>query len=108
MVKMEFGDDMSVAWEEETFKLSSYGKAHVFYPEATETKCTAALLLEIDPIVLARGTAYGKNSFPGKGNPKQTDEEKEISRLKKQLRDMELERDILKKREFDIKKANFI
>lgn len=40
---------------------------------------------------------YGKNSFPGKGNPKQTDEEKEISLLKKQLRDMELERDILKK-----------
>ncbi len=40
---------------------------------------------------------YGKNSFPGKGNPKQTDEEKEIARLKKQLPDMELECDILKK-----------
>ncbi len=27
----------------------SYGKAHVFYPEATAERCTVALLLEIDP-----------------------------------------------------------
>ena len=40
---------------------------------------------------------YGKNSFPGRGNLKQTDEQKEISRLRKQLKDMQLERDILKK-----------
>lgn len=40
---------------------------------------------------------YGKNSFPGKGNPKQSDEQKEITRLKRQLKDLELERDILKK-----------
>ncbi|MEK7468758.1 MAG: 3' terminal RNA ribose 2'-O-methyltransferase Hen1 [Planctomycetota bacterium] len=33
----------------------SFGKAHVFYPEATEQRCTAALLLEIDPIGLVRG-----------------------------------------------------
>jgi len=39
----------------------------------------------------------GKNSFPGKGKPKQTDEEREIAQLKKRLRDAELERDILKK-----------
>ena len=32
----------------------SYGQAHVFYPEATEQRCTAALLLEIDPIGLVR------------------------------------------------------
>lgn len=32
----------------------SYGQAHVFYPEATEERCTAALLLEIDPIGLVR------------------------------------------------------
>jgi 3' terminal RNA ribose 2'-O-methyltransferase Hen1 len=32
------------------------GKVHVFYPEATEARCTAALLLEVDPIELARGS----------------------------------------------------
>jgi hypothetical protein len=31
------------------------GKAHVFYPEATEQRCTAALMLEVDPIALVRG-----------------------------------------------------
>lgn len=33
----------------------NHGQAHVFYPEASEEKCTAALLLDIDPIDLARG-----------------------------------------------------
>lgn len=33
----------------------NHGLAHVFYPEATEERCTAALLLDIDPIDLARG-----------------------------------------------------
>jgi len=32
-----------------------FGKAHVFYPEATTDKCTAALLLDVDPIHLVRG-----------------------------------------------------
>jgi 3' terminal RNA ribose 2'-O-methyltransferase Hen1 len=31
-----------------------FGKAHVFYPEASADRCTAALLLEIDPIGLVR------------------------------------------------------
>ncbi|MBK6895665.1 MAG: 3' terminal RNA ribose 2'-O-methyltransferase Hen1 [Alphaproteobacteria bacterium] len=31
-----------------------FGTAHVFYPEATEKKCTAALLLEVDPVGLVR------------------------------------------------------
>ncbi len=31
-----------------------FGTATVFYPEATESRCTAALLLEVDPIALAR------------------------------------------------------
>src|SRR5262245_32773074 len=31
-----------------------FGKAHVFYPETTLERCTAALLLEIDPIGLVR------------------------------------------------------
>lgn len=33
----------------------SFGTATVFYPEATPEKCTAALLLEIDPVGLVRG-----------------------------------------------------
>ncbi len=33
----------------------SVGTAQVFYPEATEERCTAALLLEVDPIELVRG-----------------------------------------------------
>jgi len=32
----------------------SYGQAHVFYPEATEERCTAALMLEVDPVGLVR------------------------------------------------------
>lgn len=40
---------------------------------------------------------YGKNSFLGHGNLKQTDEQREITALKKELRDMTIERDILKK-----------
>lgn len=36
-------------------------------------------------------------SFPGNGKVVLTDQEAEIARLKKQLRDAELERDILKK-----------
>ncbi|HEX9066958.1 MAG TPA: 3' terminal RNA ribose 2'-O-methyltransferase Hen1 [Streptosporangiaceae bacterium] len=31
------------------------GQAHVFYPEATAGRCTAALLLEVDPVALVRG-----------------------------------------------------
>jgi SAM-dependent methyltransferase len=31
------------------------GTAHVFYPEATDARCTAALLLEVDPVGLIRG-----------------------------------------------------
>lgn len=38
----------------QSFELS-YGQAHVFYPEASEDRCTAALMLEIDPIGLVRG-----------------------------------------------------
>jgi 3' terminal RNA ribose 2'-O-methyltransferase Hen1 len=33
----------------------SGGQAHVFYPEATAERCTAALLLDLDPIGLVRG-----------------------------------------------------
>jgi hypothetical protein len=33
----------------------AFGKAHIFYPEATTERCAAALLLDIDPIGLVRG-----------------------------------------------------
>lgn len=31
------------------------GRAHVFYPEATEGRCTAALFVEVDAVGLVRG-----------------------------------------------------
>ncbi|MDH6705609.1 3' terminal RNA ribose 2'-O-methyltransferase Hen1 [Kitasatospora sp. MAA19] len=33
---------------------TSHGEAHVFYPEAGDELCTAALLLDVDPIALVR------------------------------------------------------
>jgi 3' terminal RNA ribose 2'-O-methyltransferase Hen1 len=33
----------------------SFGKVHVFYPEASEERCTAAMLLDVDPVGLVRG-----------------------------------------------------
>ncbi len=33
----------------------AFGQAHVFYPEARPERCTAALLLDVDPIGLVRG-----------------------------------------------------
>ena len=41
------------------------GAAHVFYPEATAERCTAALLLEVDPIALVRGP--GRTNKPSDG-----------------------------------------
>lgn len=37
----------------QTFELS-FGQAHVYYPEATAERCTAALQLEVDPVALSR------------------------------------------------------
>ena len=37
----------------QAFELS-VGRAHVFYPEATADRCTAALLLDVDPVGLVR------------------------------------------------------
>jgi 3' terminal RNA ribose 2'-O-methyltransferase Hen1 len=42
----------------QTFEMS-VGQAHVFYPEATEERCTAAVLLEVDPIGLVRNKRFG-------------------------------------------------
>ena len=44
---------------------TSYGTAHVFYPQADERHCTAALLLEIDPVTLVRrGKGKGRGGAP--------------------------------------------
>src|SRR5581483_6473742 len=37
----------------QAFELT-FGRAHVFYPEASEARCTAALLLDVDPVGLVR------------------------------------------------------
>ena len=37
----------------QTFNLP-FGRARVFYPEASEARCTAALMLEVDPVGLVR------------------------------------------------------
>ena len=42
-------------------------------------------------------STYGKNSFPGCGKAKLTDEQREIAELKRQLKDVALENEILKK-----------
>ncbi|HEX8204017.1 MAG TPA: 3' terminal RNA ribose 2'-O-methyltransferase Hen1, partial [Isosphaeraceae bacterium] len=39
----------------------SFGKAHVFYPEADDGRCTACLLLDVDP----GGVVRGKGSSEG-------------------------------------------
>jgi 3' terminal RNA ribose 2'-O-methyltransferase Hen1 len=36
-----------------------FGRGHVFYPEATDERCTAALLLDVDPIGLVRRGGRG-------------------------------------------------
>lgn len=44
---------------------TSHGTAHVFYPEATAQRCTAALLLEVDPVALVRrGQGKGRGGAP--------------------------------------------
>lgn len=57
--------------------------------------------LDIKPDLLYRWRREAKKAkggaFPGHGNPKMTDEQKEIARLKRELRETKMERDILKK-----------
>ncbi|MCA9609796.1 MAG: 3' terminal RNA ribose 2'-O-methyltransferase Hen1 [Myxococcales bacterium] len=42
----------------------SFGKAHVYYPEATAARCTAALLLDVDPVGLVKRARLRKGE-PG-------------------------------------------
>lgn len=37
----------------------SFGKADVFFPEASEERCEAALILDVDPVALVRGRGSG-------------------------------------------------
>ena len=38
----------------------SFGKAHVFYPEASTERCRACLLLDVDPVGMVRGKGQGE------------------------------------------------
>jgi 3' terminal RNA ribose 2'-O-methyltransferase Hen1 len=51
----------------QTFAVAT-GQAHVFYPEATAERCTAALLLEVDPIALVKSSKSSKSSNSSKGS----------------------------------------
>ena len=57
--------------------------------------------LDIRPELLYRWrsefASHQERSFPGNGKPIMNEEESEIARLKKELADMRMERDILKK-----------
>src|SRR5262245_64780029 len=56
----------------QTFDLS-FGKAHVFYPEAGPERCSACLLLDVDPVGLVRGKAANEGfllaSSSSRGSP---------------------------------------
>lgn len=45
----------------------NFGQAYVMYPEATDERCTAALLLDVDPVTLVRGKAPGRSAGGNKG-----------------------------------------
>ena len=46
----------------QSFELS-FGAAHVFYPEASAERCTACLLLDVDPVRLVRGKGDWKDGM---------------------------------------------
>ena len=46
----------------QSFELK-FGKAHVFYPEATAERCSAALLLDLDPVHLVRVQRGGFDQY---------------------------------------------
>src|SRR5271155_2365254 len=56
----------------------SFGKATVFYPEATAERCTVCLLLEVDPIGMVRrksgpagdGGIFGNTSTTARMSPR--------------------------------------
>lgn len=38
----------------------SFGRAHVFYPESGPSRCSACLMLDVDPVALVRGKGGGE------------------------------------------------
>src|SRR5688572_2752472 len=48
----------------QTFDLS-FGQAHIFYPEVTEDRCTACLLLDVDPVGMVRGKSRDQGFLLG-------------------------------------------
>jgi 3' terminal RNA ribose 2'-O-methyltransferase Hen1 len=43
----------------------SFGKVHVFYPEVAAERCTACLLLDVDPVGMVRGKSADQNFLLG-------------------------------------------
>lgn len=67
-------DDLGYLLHKHPAKVQAFevatGTAHVFYPEATAERCTAALLLEVDPVALVRGKdprGRGRKGRPAEG-----------------------------------------
>ncbi|GAA4925380.1 3' terminal RNA ribose 2'-O-methyltransferase Hen1 [Mucilaginibacter defluvii] len=60
-------DDLSYLLHKHPGKIQSVdisaGKVHIFYPEVNQLKCTAALLLDIDPVGLVRSAGPKGNDF---------------------------------------------
>lgn len=48
----------------QTFDLS-FGQAHFYYPEAGEERCTACLLLDVDPVGMVRGKNRSRGDLLG-------------------------------------------
>src|SRR2546421_1576154 len=42
----------------------SFGKVHVFYPEVGPARCSACLLLDVDPVGLVRGKNASASFLP--------------------------------------------
>lgn len=60
--------DMGYLLHKNPFRCQSvnlpFGKINLFYPEATQEKCTIAILMEIDPIALVRNRHHPDTSMP--------------------------------------------
>ena len=52
----------------QTFALG-FGEAHVVYPEASEERCTASLILDLDPVALVRGRPAADRNGGGVAGP---------------------------------------
>lgn len=80
---------------------AQYKKKAIALSEEKNNVAEAARELGIRPGMIHRWkkekAKYAHNSFPGYGKPKMTDQEREIAQLKKELRDAQLETEILKK-----------